>query len=305
MSPDAVKLLNLMFNPGEAVCVSPNQYSYHSIPLGEVVKEQVRLVPTVESAEKRKMAWEDTFEWCPSDQMLLVAINPINGYRSDSSVTAFRSFMVEMDTGTGTKEDLQAQADYIKKSGLPFSACIYSGGKSLHYLVTLDQDLPSEKEWRHIAEWILGCLTAADQLTKNPSRSIRIPGAFRAEKGKSQVLLALRERIKLETLQSWLNQNPDAEPRYRDKKIATVDQRRFDMIRPWARNLLRKGLDPTKSRNGQWYAIALEYALAGFSEDDTINLLNNYFTPSRDFPEREWLTAIGSAFKRVRSGRKS
>jgi len=41
--------------------------------------------------------------------------------------------------------------------------------------------------------------------------------------------------------------------------------------------------------------------LAGYSEDDTIDYLANYFTPDRTFREKEWKTSIKSAFKYIYS----
>jgi hypothetical protein len=174
MHETAKQVFNLMFRPGETVCVSPNKFGYHSIPLENAINGPVVLVPTADSVAKRGLVFEDAIERIESDKVILCALNPIKGYRDDLSCTAFRNFLVEMDTGS-----IDDQLAYIKKLGMPYSAAIFSGNKSVHFLLSLDKDLPSENVYRALAEWILNIVTLADQNTKNPSRSIRVPGAYR------------------------------------------------------------------------------------------------------------------------------
>lgn len=293
MHSTAKELLNLMFKPGETVSVSPNKYGYHSIPLENVLGSEVTLVPTPESAEKRKLIWEETFEQCPTDKLLLVALNPIKGWRQDMSCTAYRSFLVEMDYGP-----IEDQMKYAKQIGLPYSAAIFSGNKSIHFLITLDQDLPSYEVYYHLAEWILNIATMADPNTKNPSRSIRIPGHER-EPGKFQKLMEIKGPTKLADLSAWLKLHPGAKPVKNEKR--EISDTPIDLLnmKPWVAYRLVHGLDATQGRNKQWFSIACEFALGGYSEDDTIDMLRNYFNPDRDFKEREWLTSIKSAFKYI------
>lgn len=287
-----------MFRPGEKVCVSHNKFGYHSIPLEEVLeKDMVTLVPTEKSCEDRGIVWgPENFEKVFTDNLTMVALNPIKGWREDANCTAFRSFLIEMDTG-----DLKHQLEYIKTLGLPYSACVFSGNKSLHFLVTVDQDFPDEETYRIFSEWILNICTLADQLTKNPSRGIRIPGAHR-DVDKKQRLVEIRGVTKLQDLADWLKLRPECRPKKHEKKVPKDSIDAYNVKR-WVRDKLRKGLDSSKSRNAQWYAIAYEFALSGYSEDDTLAFLDQYFTPDRTFKAKEWRTTIRSAFKHVNSGR--
>jgi len=273
-----------MFRPGETVCVSPNQFGYHSIPLEMAMSDTVTLVPT-------DAKWPIAQK--PSIEMQLVALNPIRGFRQDNNCTAFRNFLIEMDVGP-----LPQQLAYIERLRMPYSAAIFSGGKSLHFLISLDRDLPDQKTWRLLSEWILGVCTAADQMTKNPSRSIRIPGPIRDKS--RQVLARYKGAVTFSELRTWLELHPEQKPKPRIKKVAsgTFD---FNRLAPWVIKRLTEGLDPQKGRNGQWYAIAYEFALAGYSEDGTIEILNGYYSEDSDFKEKEWLTAISSAFNHVHS----
>lgn len=281
------KLLNLMFRPGETVCVSHNKYAYHSIPLENAFLDTVTLVSTDPDRPHEKV---------DSGLLTLVALNPIKGFRDDENCTAYRSFLVEMDDGP-----LKQQLEYVRRIGLPYSAVIFSGGKSLHFLVTLDTDLPNENTYRIFSEWILTVINLADQKTKNPSRGIRIPGAIR-DGDKRQALVEFKGQTKLTDLVEWLKKFPDAKPKKREKRVVTGEIDATN-VRKWVRDRLRNGLDPRKGRNQQWFAIAYEFALSGYSHDDTITILEQYYSPDRDFKEREWLRTIKSAFEKLEKGK--
>lgn len=285
----AYQILKLMFRPGETICVSPNKFGYHSIPLQNAIDGPVVLVPTADSIAKRGLTWDDAIEKVHPSAITLCALNPIKGYREDLNCTAFRNFLVEMDYGP-----IADQLTYVQSLGMPYSAAIFSGNKSIHFLVTLDRDLPSEKVYRLFSEWILNIVTLADQNTKNPSRSVRVPGAFR-EPGKQQTLMEYRGVVKTDDLVTWLKAHDSAKPVQKQvHKVSAIPD--FSNVKAWISDALIKGIYPP-NRNKQWFTIGVEFALSGYSEDATIELLNAYFEPDRDFKEREWEVTIKSAFK--------
>ncbi len=92
-----------------------------------------------------------------------------------------------------------------------------------------------------------------------------------------------------------MRQHPAEKPK--EKQKHTISNRVIlDRIRPWVSEKLVNGIFPP-NRNKQWFTIAVEFATAGYSEDDTLDVLRAYFQPDRDFKEREWETTIHSAFK--------
>jgi hypothetical protein len=285
MDPTGQSLLNLLFNPGETICVSNNEYGFQSIPLKDALSGKVTLISPNENSPLRKV---------DSSKLTMVAINPIHGWRRDEFVTGFRSYLIELDFGT-TKEQLGTIAHY----GLPFSAQVFSGNKSVHTVITLDQDLPDEKTYRAIGNWIFNIFNMCDQNCKNPSRSTRIPGAYR-EPGKKQRLIKLNRRVTLKELMDWLKQYDHLRPRAKEKKVVPKGQADFSRLSPWCRVMLTQGVDFKNGRNATWYAIAYDLALAGFTEDGIIEILSERFEEERDFKEKEFLTTIGSAFKKVR-----
>lgn len=281
MDKTALNFLSLFFNKGEEISVSCDKYGYGSITQ-EVLTSGTPFYlnsPNTELAPK-----EVTIE-----DIGLIAINPIVGFRRDSNVTACRSFLVEMDDGT-----LPEQKKYIEESGMPYSVCIYSGNKSLHFGIVLDIDLPMSF-WKVIAQWIVNILPRADQQVKNPSRSIRFPGHQRKDgKGKVQKLLEINEnRIEADVFFEWLNQHEDKKPKMaikRPKKRLKYRRIPFGVTKQ-----LNEGVDA--SRNSTWFSLACKMAESGYDIDYTLGHFDEYFEEELDFNKREWETCIKSAYK--------
>lgn len=284
MDPTGQQLLSLLFNPGETVCVSPNKFGYHSIPLELALGEEITLVSPHPDVLISK---------CPSSELLLCAINPILGFRTDYNVKAFRSFLLEIDTG-----DIASQLGYLDKLQVPFSVRIFSGNKSVHQVITLDEDLPDLKTYKFIAQWIFKIVTFADKNCQNPSRSVRIPGAFR-DKDKKQELIAIKSRVSHKELFEWLNRYEHLRPQIKPKRKLLTGEPDYARLGPWAKAMLRKGINFDRGRNLTWHSLAYDFALAGFSLEQTIEILSSKFIPEYDFKEKEFLTAINSAFKIV------
>jgi hypothetical protein len=281
------KLFNLMFRPGERVCVSVDKFGYHSVPLENALSEKVTLVSPNGNVPARIVN---------SDDLTLVALNPMgHGYRTDENVCAYRNFLLELDTSS-----IATQIEYIKKLGIPYSTIVFSGSKSAHTVVSLSQDLPNEKIYRDFAEWMLNIYTFCDQAIKNPSRSTRIPGAMR-EGGKQQELLEYRGPVKTADLINWLKLHPNAKPK--ERQLAKRSEKpNIDRIKPWvAKKLIDASNLLISNRNRTWYSISIEFSLAGYSEEEIIFILEKYFVEQRDFTRREWLTTIKSGIKTVLS----
>jgi|ERR1035437_639583 hypothetical protein len=291
MGPDALELVKLMFNENEHICVSDSKYAYASSPIKIGTSQEVPLISNNPDIPTRIV---------DGSKLILMAINPMKegANRQDSNVSAFRSFLVEMDVG-----DRDTQINTLAHYGFPFSAQIWSGSKSIHTITTLSEDLNTEKEYRIIADWIFNIITYADRNCANVSRSVRIPNAIRPETGKEQELIELKSRITHKELFDWLNKYPHLRPKAKEKRIIPEGQYDFSRLSPWARGMLTKGIDFKRGRNQTWYALAMDFALAGATEEVTIEILGKHFQEEHDFKEKEWLTTIASAFKTVSEGR--
>lgn len=292
MKETTKQFLNLFFNEGEKICVSPDEYGYRSVSQ-DTLDGTIRLVPP-----PRKDGSEARVKEIQEDQICLVALNPIDGFRRDSNVTAYRSFLVEMDDGT-----LAEQMKYIEDSGLPYSICVFSGNKSLHFGVVLQEDLVEEYLWRDVAQWILNILTKADPLTKNPSRSIRIPGVIRPNgKGLEQKLVKIKGRVDNEELFVWLNKYPDLNPaeikKRTRKKVNTGGA--IGKIPVWLSKKIVEYDPYMEGRNAFWYWVGRRLAERDYEPDEMLDHILPHFVEDispNGFLESELETALKSAYE--------
>lgn len=283
MKKDTKTFLDILFNPGEQIYASPDKYS---------------------SSKNKDGTWRTYRESVDRDAIdeentILVGINPIFGIaRNDKNVTAFRSFLFEIDKIPSLRE----QRKYIEESGVPFSMCVFSGNKSLHYCLTLDEDLPNIETYKLYSKWILRTLPIADQDTQNPSRAIRFPGPIRPDTGKNQVLVQSKGRVPFDQLRAYLSQFPELMPQRAEKKL---DSRPVNVdiheLGPWVKRGLTDGFVFEKGRNAGWFAAAFDFGRASFTLEDTVSILQNKFDEEDDFLYAEWLVAVTKGFNKGRA----
>jgi len=288
MRKSSKDFLDLLFDPGETICISPNIYGYHSVGQEELDKDILLISPS-EKVDNNTIKEED---------INLIAMNPINGFRNDKNVTAYRTFLVELDDGTAKE-----QRDYIESIGMPYSVCVFSGNKSLHYGITVDKAFISESRWRTLAQWILNIVSKADPLTKNPSRSIRFPNNVRKDgRQLKQGLVEMRGRISREELIIWVNKFKDKKP---VKKVNLYEEREENFVvcdddmPDWLYFKLKEGV--LYERNATWFKYACVMANEGFDLFNTISLFDQFFTEESDFNRKEWESVIESAYKTVKN----
>lgn len=185
------QLLELLFDSHETVCSSPTVYATHS-------KSQFYV------------STDDAF----------LTVNPVNGYRRVADVTAFRSFLIEVDPKQWDQlsehersQVLNFQKTYIERSGLPFSACIFSGNKSLHYLVVLDEPFRDYEDYKFYFRWLANILDEIDVQAGNAIAGVRVPGHLRQETGKLQKLEFIGRRIFKSDFLVFLEKHADSKPR--------------------------------------------------------------------------------------------
>lgn len=142
------------------------------------------------------------------------------------SAKEHRVFLVELD-----ETPLDQQIDHFKIAlKMPYSSIVYSGGKSFHFLIVLDDVIDLETH-RFCADWIMNIVrgshskadgrTPIDETNKNPVCFTRFPDVLRPDTGKLQELVELRGRISCVTLLGWLEQYEHLrpEPRLKDPMI--------------------------------------------------------------------------------------
>lgn len=132
-----------------------------------------------------------------------IIVNPLSGtpapkksggmtYRGDGNVVDFRFCVTEFDA-----LDRDSQLAFWAVVNLPIVALVDSGGKSIHAWLDVRKlaDVRTAEEWDyHIRERLYRQLLiplGVDSACANPARLSRLPGHFRAEKGRIQRLLYL------------------------------------------------------------------------------------------------------------------
>lgn len=118
--------------------------------------------------------------------------------RADVNVTCFRNFLIEIDT-----LPLDQQIEYVT-SKVPVTSIVYSGGKSYHFIISLEAPVLNIEQYQVLAKRLHKLLPLADKSTKNPSRFSRLPFRTRPETGLEQKLVQLNTRVANETLLALL-----------------------------------------------------------------------------------------------------
>lgn len=230
--------LHTLFDKGEKVC-------YSSTPFG--------------TATSPREAWKS--------KDVYFSINPLNGTRADANVFVFRNILIEFD-----HIPLATQRELVRT--IPYSTLVFSGSKSIHAIISLEQPCKSAAEYRNLVERIYKKLPQADPANKNPSRFSRLGGQFRADSGQFQTILDIRHRITPSELNSWLGPVPPPSPRPKPKKRRVLGTE--------ARRFLRLGA-PEGFWNLQLFKTACEMARCNIEEDEALELvgaINGYLTRS-------------------------
>jgi hypothetical protein len=182
------KFLKLLFDPGQNTCFADN-------PKGTSVKS----APDKQDYFFCINALHPTEDLAPS--MPYHAIDKPR--RADANVVCFRNFLIELDNMA-----LKDQISYVTRK-LPVTSITYSGGKSYHFIVSLEQPLEDYEAYCEYVERLVKYIPEMDRACRNPSRLSRLANAIRPENGKVQELKYLGERIRNTVFDSLLPAKPE------------------------------------------------------------------------------------------------
>lgn len=223
-----------------------------------------------------------------------IAINPLRESRRDSHCTAYRNFLVEIDKGT-----LAQQKQYIQRLDMPFSTVTFSGNKSLHFIIALEEGVTRE-EYEEYAKRLLKAVKHADQTTKNPSRLTRLPGGVNQKTGREQKLLYVGYRVPRSLLDAFLDARVPRSTKVRHARVYSRLTASHGLSKR-TQEFLQLGA-PEGERNGRLYEAACDYALKGYplsqAETELIPVLTSMY---EDISEHECVATIHSAYTRFNS----
>ena len=157
----------------------------------------------------RKGAYDLTVahQWQREGRGVYLVINC--GGDDDNAITLCRAFWVEWDT-----KPLDWQLEAWREFGLGEpSFIVTTGGKSAHLYWVLSEPISVER-WRPIQLGLIAA-TGADPVNKNPSRVMRLPGAFYLgpdgkASGQSKIHSSSDRRFSVEQVEAWLTAQPAA-----------------------------------------------------------------------------------------------
>lgn len=192
--------------------LNPNRYNKETNPNG------IR-------ARKGGYSLANGSQWQREGRGVYLVIN--DGGDVDSDITTCRAFWVEWDT-----KPLAWQLVAWREFGLAEpSFIVTTGGKSAHLYWVLSEPITVDR-WRPI-QLALIAATGADPVNKNPSRVMRLPGAFYLgpdgkASGQSRIHSSSDRRYSVEQVEAWLPAQPGA-----DEPEPRADVNPFDGIPLW------------------------------------------------------------------------
>jgi len=196
--------MNVLFDENELICAG-NLYENRVTPLTEVRSAEFFCVNPLSSVDVEYKDDENRRYMTPR--------------RADMNVSKFRNFIFEMDTLS-----LEQQLILLEKCNIKWSSIVYSGGKSYHAILSLDEPLSGcytkdgimayKAVWKQISAYIeaigagLGYkCPIIDASGKNPSRFTRFP-EFHAKDRLKQDIVHIGERLSEIKFQSLLQKCP-------------------------------------------------------------------------------------------------
>ncbi len=255
------KFWKTLFNDGERICTADNVYD-----------------------SVTQNYWSETWE---SPDAQFFCINPIMLTRKDGSVTVLRNILIEFD-------NLSLEEQAALAYSIPFSTVTYSGSKSFHYIISLEEPCANITEYKRLIKRIQAKLPGMDTSTSNPSRLSRTPEAIR-DNGVKQALHHISTRVSKEILETWLG--PDLKTEEYNPIIQMPKREGTERKLPIRTHIfIERGALPG-SRNIQLFTNACELFRANYTKEEIVEIAIRVL----DLPLTEIKQCIESARKAVQN----
>ncbi len=200
-------------------------------------------------------------------------LNPLktNDNIKSENISVYRNILVEIDGLS-----LSAQERLIEeRMQMPFTSKVFSGSKSFHYIISLENPILDRKLYDEMVRCIYAAIKKMDPTCKNPNRLTRTAGIVRSDTGLLQKLMQLNARVSDEALHEWLfiknaiTTNQALMPR---PPVAPVvlqpGQNREELLSKRTLDLLTQGIYTTPSRHEALMKAAVNLRYAGFAESE-------------------------------------
>lgn len=250
-----LKFFNHLFDPHEQICVADQVTGVAVMPLTVAIAAPVQFF----------------------------SINPLKDSRKDTNVTRFRNILLEFD-------DIAPDAQLAEIAKIPHTSVVWSGGKSYHCIISLENPCFNKAEYDALVARIYAKVPNCDKSTKNASRLSRVPEAVR-DNGNKQTLIYIDGRVPDKELSDWLGPAPilyERPPR-------PIHSKNDALLPDTTRHYLAFGSAPGK-RNDDLFRAACDLARAGYNYQEVLEMVEGIC----DLSLRERVVAVQSAFKTVR-----
>lgn len=251
------EFLNTLFETNERVCVSETPFGI------------------------------ETFDVLSAPSAQYFAINPLVGTRADKNVSALRNILCEFDSGT-----IEQQLQVLDEVCLPYTSLVFSGNKSVHAIISLEEPCKDIFEYKNLVKQIYNYLPGVDPANSNPSRFSRLANAVRPN-GTQQTLLELKGRVDLLKIKKWCNYKA---PTKITPPFVRVGLKSETYLTPMTKHFLAFGSQPGR-RNKDVFAAACDLFRRGFEFDYIFQRISG----AVDLADSELITTIKSARKAVDS----
>lgn len=260
---EAIEFFAKLFNPGEQVWVTNDLGYTTAVSQAQALQRHVG---------------------CDSEKGSYIAVNPASQAgvpRGSSHVGQMRNFLIEFDD-----LPIKEQRPFFESKGVPYSASVFSGGKSHHFVVSLTEPVATVHEYKALFRRMHVLFEEKnDPATKDPGRWMRFPNAVRG--GRLQKVNKIGTRITQAQLMGILNK-PENLARWRASKHYQEEARQYakiqtgsagrdkflSLIRWYVQDYLKDSFNQDKG----FYPCPVCVAEGGDNAGD-----NMYITPSNDW----------------------
>jgi len=274
---------NTLFDEGQALCFAKHAKGTKVYPVSSFLSTNWANYFTINALH-------------PSEDL-----NPSEEYhsadkarRADHNVVCYRNFLVEMDFCSLEEQELR-----IADSKMPYTTSVYSGGKSIHWIISLETPVDTAEQYRSLSERIykaLGGKLVVDTSCKNPSRLSRFPGAFRD--GTEQTLIEVNSRVANEDLEQWLTGKLGQESHKSVQTPVTstkpTNYIHTGILTGYTLHFMLMGAEKGQ-RNNSLFKAACDFANCGYTKEDAIRQLGR----NSGLEDDEIVRTVKSAYNRV------
>lgn len=216
-------------------------------------------------------------------------INPIvqGQNRITANVTAFRNILIEIDKDENGKDiDRDEQKKMFNRIGLPYATLVWSGGKSLHAIVSLEDPFEDVAEYRNAVIAIYKVLKSGnvpnDSQVKDPVRYSRSAGSVRMNTREFQEIDTIRTRISQKDLIEWLASHDVEieEPKYHDSNVMYVgtSDASVELKRDWIMKYKMKNMNYVQGeKNHYQFTYARLLRATGLNINDVYSIFRTQF----------------------------